>query len=97
MQQVLLILNLSPDMEEDMVDWLLMQDEIDGFTSMMVYGHGAHAKNMSLDEQVMGRQKRVQFMVHGEQSQMQALLAAAQQTWPDSDLRYVLMPVMQAG
>lgn len=58
--QTLLVLNINPGLEEDLVDYLLAQDFISGFTSYAVHGHGAH-ENMSLAEQVSGRRKRVQI------------------------------------
>ena len=58
--QTLLVLNINPELEEDMVDYLLASPLISGFTSFQVYGHGSFP-NMSLSEQVSGRRKRIQF------------------------------------
>ncbi len=56
----LLILNINPELEEDLVDYLLSSSLVSGFTSYQVYGHGSFP-NMSLSEQVSGRRKRIQF------------------------------------
>ena len=57
--QTMLLLNINPRLEEDLVDYLLSKEFIDGFTSYTVHGHGIHS-DMSLTEQVSGRRKRIQ-------------------------------------
>ena len=72
--ETLLILNLNPDLEEDMVDYLLELDCVAGFTSMQVHGHGRHA-HMSMAEQVSGRRKRVQMELLLKQADVPLILA----------------------
>lgn len=60
--KTLLILNINPKLEEDLVDYLLQLDCVSGFTSCQVRGHGRHGR-MSLAEQVSGRRKRVRIEV----------------------------------
>lgn len=57
---VLLIINVPPALEEDLVDYLLSLDCVQGFTSYSVEGHGDH-EDLSIAEQVSGRRKRKQF------------------------------------
>ena len=38
----ILMLNVAPELEEDLVDYLLSIEQIVGFTSYTVYGHGQH-------------------------------------------------------
>ena len=71
--QTLLVLNTNPDLEEDLVDYLLSLESIGGFTSYSVRGHGDH-DNLSVAEQVSGRRKRLQVEIIIEESQMQSLL-----------------------
>lgn len=70
----LLALNLSPELEEDMVDYLLAQEDVGGFTSYHTRGHGQHA-DMSLAEQVSGRRKRLQFEIIVEEEKAAELVA----------------------
>ncbi len=72
--QTMLVMNINPELEEDMVDFLLEQEFIKGFTSYQVNGHGASA-NMSLAEQVSGRSKRVQLEVLLDQTEVSTILA----------------------
>jgi hypothetical protein len=70
----LLILNIRPELEEDMVDYLLVNEAVSGFTSYLARGHGDH-KNMVLSEQVSGRRKRLQFELMVDEVHVAGLLA----------------------
>lgn len=72
--QTMLILNINPELEEDLVDYLLEQDAISGFTSYIVRGHGT-ITNMSLSEQVSGRRKRIQIEALLDKEEVSAILA----------------------
>lgn len=56
----MLVLNINPALEEDMVDYLLAKDIVQGFTSYRVNGHGDNL-HMTVAEQVSGRRRRLQF------------------------------------
>jgi hypothetical protein len=97
MQEALLTVIVPPDLEEPMVDWLLEQNHLQGFSSMQVYGHGSGVSSMSLSEQVMGRQKRTQFMVHAELSVLEALLKDLRKQYANAGMHYLLTPVISSG
>ncbi|HAJ76735.1 MAG TPA: DUF3240 domain-containing protein [Gammaproteobacteria bacterium] len=71
--KTMLVLNLMPELEEDMVDFLLANPHVGGFTSYRTRGHGEHA-NMSLAEQVSGRRRRLQFEVILEEAAISELV-----------------------
>ncbi|AFI85512.2 hypothetical protein Q7A_2726 [Methylophaga nitratireducenticrescens] len=56
----ILMLNIAPELEEDLVDYLLSIEQIVGFSSYTVYGHGQQ-QGLSVAEQVSGRRKRSQY------------------------------------
>jgi hypothetical protein len=62
MTMTLLVLNVNPALEEEMVDYLLVQESVGGFTSYHVYGHGQN-RGLSVAEQVTGRQRRQQYEI----------------------------------
>lgn len=97
MESALLTLNVPPALEEALVDWLLEQPHVQGFTSMQVYDRGSGASVMSVGEQVLGRQKRLQFMVHGEMRALQALLQDLRLAYPRAGLHYFLSPIISGG
>lgn len=72
--KTLLVLNISPQIEDEMVDYLLAQSCASGFTSYPVRGHGEHSY-LSIAEQVSGRRKRIQFEIIMEAPDVDALLA----------------------
>ncbi len=71
--QTLLVLNINPELEEDLIDFLLACANVSGFTSYHVHGHGAFP-NMSLSEQVSGRRKRIQVEAMLEKESIPGLL-----------------------
>lgn len=56
----MLVVNLPPQLEEDMVDYILSLDYVKEFTSYIVRGHGEN-EDMTVTEQVSGRRQRLQF------------------------------------
>jgi hypothetical protein len=58
----ILVLNIAPDLEENLIDYLLTFEEIEGFTSFQVHGHGEHHR-LSVMEQVSGRRRRIQYEI----------------------------------
>lgn len=71
--QTLLVLNTLPELEEDLVDYLLSQDCVHGFTSYPVRGHGHHA-DLSVAEQVSGRRKRLQVEMLLDENEVDCVL-----------------------
>lgn len=97
--QGLLILIVPPNLEEMLVDMLLQQTAISGFTTSNVSGHGSShgegAVKLSLAEQVTGRQQRVQFMMHAALTDLQRLVSELKTRFRKTDIHYILMPIME--
>lgn len=100
--QALLILMVTPKLEEVLVDFLLQQSAISGFTTTPASGHGTgHGAShgtlkLSLVEQVTGRQNRVQFMLHATLPVIQELIVALKAEFQHTDMHYILLPVLDA-
>lgn len=91
----LLIINLPPALEEDLVDYLLTLDFVQGFTSYPVQGHGEH-ENLSIAEQVSGRRNRKQFeMLIDAKNYEQITTGLADAV--GKDILFWQMPVQQIG
>lgn len=93
--KVLLVMNFNPELEEDMVDYLLGLVDIEGFTSYQVRGHGIHG-NLSLSEQVSGRRKRLQIEMLLEQEAAEQVLAGIRES-VGRDVVWWLQPVINSG
>jgi hypothetical protein len=98
--QGLLILIVPPTLEEMLVDVLLQQSEISGFTSSKVNGHGTvhgdGAAKLSIVEQVTGRQQRVQFMMHANVADLKALVLTLKARFRSTDIHYILLPILES-
>ena len=70
----MLVLNIPPELEEDLIDYLLSLESVTGFTSYETRGHGSDVM-LSLAEQVSGRRKRLQFELLIEGEEIQSLLS----------------------
>lgn len=92
---VLLIINMPPALEEDLVDYLLSLDNVIGFTSYVVQGHGEH-RNWSVAEQVSGRRKRVQFEIIVEPSEYEQITSRLGEV-VGKDILFWQMPVQHVG
>ncbi len=93
----LLSIVISPAIEDTIVDWLLDRNEISGFTSSPIYGHGSSAHSLSIQEQVAGRKKQVLFQIHMPSAQAQAVLKDLKQEFQGSGIHYWIMPLSDAG
>jgi hypothetical protein len=92
---ILLVFNLPPALEEDLVDYLLSLDAVGGFTSYAVQGHGEH-QHLSIAEQVSGRRKRMQFEMLIEQADYEQIISQLQEK-VGKDILYWQMPVANIG
>lgn len=95
--QTLLSLVVAPDIEDVIVDWLLERDEVSGFTSFPINGHGASPHAMTLAEQVAGRRRQILFQTHLPRSEADGLLADLKRDFAGSGMHYWLLPLAAAG
>lgn len=91
----LLILNIPPELEDEMVDYLLSLKDAGGFTSYPVRGHGEH-QYLSIAEQVSGRRKRVQFELILPEAATSTVLGGLKEQ-VGTDIFYWQQPVAASG
>ena len=96
-KDVLVILNVPPSLEDHVMDWLVSRPEGSGFTSMPVSGYGADADELSIAEQVAGRQQRVQFEVQMPAAVVDDFLEDAGSALGNTAIRYWVLPVLAGG
>jgi len=93
---MLLSIIAPPTMEEELIDWLLTQPNISGFTSQTANGHGS-GHQMSLAEQVTGRRRQITFWVELEKKMAESILTDLKQNFSGSGLHYWLLPLSESG
>lgn len=96
MTEFLLRLNIPPGLEEDVVDFLLSSDEIAGYQSYPIRGHGRIGA-MSIAEQVAGRRDRIQFEIVLDEAVLDSTLQRLKAAFPISDVIFWVMPVLRSG
>ena len=97
MKECLLVIIVSPKLEEEMVDWLLEKEDLSGFSSMPIDGHGSGAGQLNIAEQVTGRQRKIMFHVHGHEQSMPALMDEMNNRFKKTGLHYWLIPLLGSG
>ncbi|XSG85406.1 MAG: DUF3240 family protein [Methylohalobius sp. ZOD2] len=93
----LITLVAGPDLEEPVVDWLLRYEARYGFTSTPVHGHSSRLEGLSLAEQVAGRKRQVRFQMCVDGEEKRLLLDRLKADFPQSGIRYWVMPVLEEG
>ncbi|MGD8937450.1 MAG: DUF3240 family protein, partial [Thiogranum sp.] len=81
MDQCLLVLIVTPTIENAVVDWLLERDDVPGFTSAPINGHGASAHSLTAAEQVAGRQRQIMFQLHLPMTTAEAVVEALRKSF----------------
>ena len=96
MSESLLCINLPPQLELELIDWLL-QHEIEDFTSMSCSGHGHQHALESIAEKVAGKASRVEVQVRLGEEQWPALVSGLGEAFAGADILYWVLPVLCSG
>jgi hypothetical protein len=96
-RQGLVVLNVAPSLEGHVADWLVSRPEGSGFTSLQVSGYGADPGELSIAEQVAGRQRRIQFEVQMPLAVVDQFLEDASAALGNTAIRYWVLPLLAAG
>jgi hypothetical protein len=95
--EYLLSIVCTPAQEELLIDWLLLQKGLTGFSTLRIHGHGVLGQQLSLTEQVTGRQAKVMFKLHATLSVLQNIIQGLKQDFTGTGLHYWLVPLLEAG
>jgi Protein of unknown function (DUF3240) len=96
-KEVLVILTVTRQLEEVVVDWLLSRRDATGFTSFPVAGHSVRHDSLSAAEQVTGRQRRQQFQVRLPASAVESFLDDAAVAIGAAGVQYWVVPLIAGG
>lgn len=96
-ENCLLSLVVHPEVEDVVTDWLLERDEVSGFSSSPIAGHGSSEHALSLAEQVAGRRRQVLFQLHLELVTARRLLDDLRQEFRGSGMHFWLTPLLDSG
>ncbi len=96
-QEYLVTLNIPPSLEEAIVDCLLTFETEDGFSSFPVSAHDHKNQNLSIAEQVAGRQNQIRFQMYIPEQDLQVLLDKLKKEFSGSGIHYWVLPVIENG
>jgi hypothetical protein len=94
---VAVTLDVSPALEERVVDWLLARDDVETFTSYDIKSHGSARHELSIAEQVSGRQRRAALRIELAAAVVDGWLAALAEAFGSGDVRYSVAPIVRSG
>jgi hypothetical protein len=97
LNRVAVALSVVPALEDGVVDWLLARPDAAVFTSGVVYTHGADGHDLSVAEQVSGRQRRVELTVELPAPAVEDWLKDLAAAFPAMDIGYRVTPVLLRG
>ena len=96
MSEVLLTLSTRPAQAEAITDWLL-EENLPGFTSWQAWGHSNRNEQLTLAEQIQGKQKRTMIGMHLPEEQAEEMLTKLREQFAHYDVHYWLQPLMDFG
>jgi len=96
MNECLLTLIATPELEERLVDWLL-EASYEGFTTTQCHGHGVHTDRLSTAEQVAGRQRQIAFWLQLREDEAGAVIQGLSKSFGGAGLHYWITPVLAGG
>lgn len=91
----LVTINVSPSLEEAMVDCLLTFETAQGFSSFPINAHDHRHRGLSIAEQVTGRQRKVRFQMYIDKEHLPALLTKIKAEFSGTGLHYWVVPVLE--
>jgi len=96
-QEYLVTLNVPPSIEEAIVDCLLTFETEGGFSSFPVSAHDHKNQNLSIAEQVAGRQDQIRFQMYIPEQALPILINKLKGEFSDSGIHYWVLPVIENG
>ncbi len=95
--EALIVLNVPPNLDETIVDWLLAREGASGFTSFPVFGHSTSHDGLSAAEQVSGRQRRQQFQIQICQDAVDTFIDDARLAFGNAGVHFWVLPLYSGG
>lgn len=97
MNHYLMTLNAPPILEEAIVDCLLSLTSENEFSSVPINAHSHNHENLTLAEQVVGRQKQIRFQIYVNEPDKNTLIEQLKLNFSGSGIHYWLTPILESG
>ncbi len=96
-QEYLVTFNISPRIEEAFVDCLLTFETEQRFSSFPIRAHDHKNQNLSISEQVTGRQDQIRFQMYIPKQALTELIDKLKSEFTGSGVHYWVIPVIEQG
>lgn len=96
-EDCLLVLTVTPELEEAIVDWLLSRECPTGFSSAPVNGHSTDQTHLTVAEQVRGSRRQVQFQIQVPRETARSCLQDLRRDFAGAGMHYWLLPLLEGG
>ncbi|MGH8500685.1 MAG: DUF3240 family protein [Methylococcales bacterium] len=96
-EMLLFILDIPPELEEALIDFLLEYDSEIEFTTFPITAHRRSHSGYSLAEQVTGRKKQQSFHLILEKDRLVDLISTLKKEFEGAGLEFRTMPVLNRG
>lgn len=96
-ETILLTIIVAPEIEDALVDWLLERDDVPGFSSSRISGHGDSPKSFTVAEQVAGRRPRVMLQSCMDSATLDSVVSGLREAFAGSGMRYWAVPLSHFG
>lgn len=93
----LLVLIVSRDIKDDVVDRLISDENISGFSLNTINGYSREHSKFNIREQVEGYQEYYRFEVAHKTSDYQRILEMLRPVCSAAKVRYWLVPIIEHG
>ncbi|MCI0653702.1 MAG: DUF3240 family protein [Methylococcaceae bacterium] len=96
-EMLLFMLDVPPELEESVVDFLLEYDSEIEFTTFAISGHRRSHTGYSLSEQVTGREKQQSFHLPLAKDRLVDLVRALKTEFKGAGLEFRTVPLLNRG
>jgi len=93
----LVSLNISPLLEEAIIDCLLALESEHNFSTQCINAHSNDHQHLSLAEQVAGRKQQIRVQIYVSETEKKLLIEQLQQQFSGSGVQYWVLPVLESG
>jgi len=96
-EDYLITINVPPSLEEAVVDFLLTIENAQGFSSFPISAHDHRIQDLSLAEQVSGRQKKIRFQMYVDKTIISTVINRLKTDFSGTGLHYWIVPILEHG
>jgi nitrogen regulatory protein P-II 1 len=96
-EQILLTLIVPIELKDEIVDTLISEDQVSGFSLGKIEGYSRNHSHFNIGEQVEGHRAFYRFEIVIEKNQLDNVKFSLKNACGSSDIHYWLLPLFESG